>query len=151
VGASPDETIHEKLFKRCKRAGILNHMKWFRGFPHQHMPALLDAVRSSGGVVMSTSKGDSFGMTIAEGMARGCPVVVPSGGPFDEFVVDGVHGCSYRLGSPRDGASKVGSLLEDGRFREAAGRRGRESILERHHPQIALQILATELKRMIEP
>jgi glycosyltransferase involved in cell wall biosynthesis len=108
----------------------------------------LDAIRSSGGVVVSTSRGDSFGMTVAEGMARACAVVVPSKGPFQEFVKPEVHGLHYRLGTPNDGAKQIIKLLQDDQFRVACGMRGRSDILQRHAPDQALRVLVRELQNL---
>jgi glycosyltransferase involved in cell wall biosynthesis len=149
VGRSGGEEISQTLYKRANRAGILDRLRWYRGVPYAHMPTLLDAVRESGGVVISTSKGDSFGLTIAEGMARGCAVVVPSHGPFQEFVTDGEHGLIYQLGSSKDGAEKIASLLENDLLRSEFGQQGRVSILEKHSPANALKMLASALQQLV--
>ena len=149
VGRSGGEEISQALYKRTQRVGIIDRLRWFRGLPYAHMPSLLDAVRASGGVVVSTSRGDSFGLTIAEGMARGCAVVVPSEGPFREFVTDGVHGLIYQLGSSKDGAEKIDSLLKDDQLRSAFGHRGRQDILEKHSPEKALKVLASTLQQLV--
>jgi glycosyltransferase involved in cell wall biosynthesis len=149
VGRSGGEEISQVLYKRAQRAGILDRLRWFRGIAYVHMPTLLDAVRVSGGVVVSTSRGDSFGLTIAEGMARGCAVVVPSEGPFREFVMNGVHGWIYQLGSSRDGAEKINSLLKDHNLRSEYGQRGRVSILEKYSAANALRVLASALQQLI--
>jgi glycosyltransferase involved in cell wall biosynthesis len=149
VGRSGGEEISQALYKRAQRAGILDRLRWYRGLPYVHMPALLDAVRVSGGVVVSTSKGDSFGLTVAEGMARGCAVVVPSEGPFCEFVTDGVHGWIYQLGSSKDGAEKIDSLLNNSQLRAAFGQSGRQNILEKHSAVNALGVLASAVQRLI--
>jgi glycosyltransferase involved in cell wall biosynthesis len=149
VGSSGGEDIGHALYRLAYREGVLDRLKWFRGLPHENMPKLLDAVRTSGGVVVSTSRGESFGMTVAEGMARACAVVVPSEGPFREFVSDGVHGRVYRLGSVKDGASKIETLLDDDGIRSECGKRGRASILDRHSSRSALKILSSELGRII--
>jgi glycosyltransferase involved in cell wall biosynthesis len=149
VGRSGGMEISQTVYKRANRAGILDRLRWFRGLPYAYMPTLLDAVRVSGGVVVSTSKGDSFGLTIAEGMARGCAVVVPSEGPFREFVTDGVHGLIYQLGSSKDGAEKVDTLLKDDLSRSEFGQRGRKSILEKHRAVNALSVLANAFQALM--
>jgi glycosyltransferase involved in cell wall biosynthesis len=150
VGRSGGEEISQALYKRAQRAGILDRLRWYRGLPYGHIPTLLDAVRVSGGVVVSTSKGDSFGLTIAEGMARGCAVVVPSEGPFREFVTDGVHGWVYPLGSSKDGAEKIDSLLKNDLLRSEFGQRGRVSILDKYGTPNALNVLASTLQQLFQ-
>jgi glycosyltransferase involved in cell wall biosynthesis len=149
VGRSGGEDISRNLYQQARRAGILDCLRWYRGLPYVKIPSLLDAVRSSGGLVVSTSKGDSFGMTVAEAMARACPVLVPSQGPFGEFVEDGVHGFMYSLGSPKEAASKIKLLLQDEELRSQFGSHGREHILKRHAAKPSIQVLARELQSLI--
>ena len=132
------------LRSQARAAGVLPRLRWLRGLPHDRVPALLDAVRDSGGVVVSTSRGESFGMTIAEAMARECAVVAPDRPPFTEFVRSGETGVLYRT----DAAGAVASLLADGPRRAALGRAARPAILERHGPAAALEALAAELRRL---
>lgn len=146
VGKAGMDEQERELYRCSRKSGLLPRLRWLRGLPYAYMPGLLDAVRTSGGIVISTSKGDSFGMTIAEGMARGCAVVVPSKGPFAEFVSDGEHGLFYPLGSVERGAQCIQQLLEDDALRCECGRRGRKAILERHAAQRALEALAGELR-----
>src|SRR5690606_5146779 len=44
--------------------GLQRHVRWWRAARHDVLPRLLDATRDSGGVFLSTSQGESFGMTI---------------------------------------------------------------------------------------
>jgi glycosyltransferase involved in cell wall biosynthesis len=113
------------------------------------MPRVLDGVRASGGVLVSTSRGESFGMAVVEGMARGCAVVVPSLGPFPEFVEHGVTGRMYRPGDERQAAMEVAVFLQDADERALCGRRAREAILARHAPEVALRLLADELHKVV--
>jgi glycosyltransferase involved in cell wall biosynthesis len=138
IGRSPGRDQGYAVYQKAADAGILDCLRWFREVPHVHMPAFYDAVRSSGGVLVSTSRGESFGMTIAEAMARGCAIVAPESGPFAEFMQPGEHGLVYALGSPVQAASQVQRLLTDHSLRTMFGRRGRGHILARHGPDPAL-------------
>ena len=113
------------------------------------MPAFFDAVRDSGGAAVTTSRGESFGMTVVEAMARRCPVLVPDAGPFTDFVTDGVSGGLYRPGSAKSAADRLQTLLGDSALRERCGRRAREIVLERYAPGPALAVLARELEAAI--
>lgn len=136
----------EDLRKRGADAGILGRLKWFRGLPHERVPAFLDAVRDSGGVMVSTSRGESFGMTVAEAMARGCPVAVPAGPPFTEFVTDGGTGVLVPAASTEAAAERIAALLADAPRRAELGHRARQAVLERFAPEPALAALARELR-----
>ena len=148
LGRGSEEKVAGKLVRLAQRQGILDSLRWFRGVDQEHIPRVLDAVRTSGGVVVSTSKGDSFGMTIAEAMARGCAVVVPAEGPFREFVTSGEHGFDYPLGDAAQAAQQIKQLLEKEPLRRSLGENGRTSIVARHGPQVALGVLAGELKKV---
>ena len=148
IGHGQGDDADARLYRRAKRAGILGRLRWFKSFPHERIPVLLDAVRESGGIVISTSRAESFGMTIAEAMSRRCAVVVPAHGPFTEFVTHDRHGRLYKPGSAKDAASQVETLLSDDRLRRQCGDRAREDILACHSPQRALEVLAYELKQI---
>lgn len=150
AGKPVDASGAGELLEQARAAGVLGHLRWFRGLPHDRVPALLDAVRDSGGVVVSTSRGESFGMTVAEAMARGCAVAVPGAPPFTEFVEDGITGLHFELGSTASAsaAGAVQALLADAGRRAALGGRAREAILARFAPDIALAAMARELERL---
>jgi glycosyltransferase involved in cell wall biosynthesis len=148
VTPSPGPTATGDLYRRVSRLGLAERFVWYQGLPHDRIPSLLDAVRESGGVVLSTSLGESFGMAIAEAMARGCAVVVPRHSAFPEFVEDLRHGRLYRPGSAGDAAACVVSLLRDHSLREACGLCGRRDILARHAPDVSVPLLAERLRQL---
>ena len=148
AGKCPTAQGATDLFNESKRQGVLPRLRWFRGLPHDRVPGFLDAVRDSGGVVVSTSSGESFGMTVAEAMARRCAVVAPRRPPFTEFVADGVTGSLYLHGSPADAAARVLALVNDSATREAMGDRARRSILAAHAPDVAIAALARTLREV---
>ncbi len=85
-------------------------------------------------------------MSVGEAMARECAVVVPEKGPFPEYVTDGVTGRLYPPGDVRRAAEAVAAFLQDDGGRRSCGQRAREAILSRHAPDVALEILAAELR-----
>lgn len=150
AGRSTEAGSTAELLRHARQLGVLPRLRWFRALPHERVPAFFDAVRDSGGVVVSTSKGESFGMTVAEAMARGCAVAVPNQPPFTEFVEEGRTGCFFPPG-PEGAAEQVASLLADPARRAESGRNARESILARFAPEVALEALARELRRICGP
>ncbi|MBM3122324.1 MAG: glycosyltransferase family 4 protein [Chloroflexi bacterium] len=137
----------EAEFERyCRRSSAMRRLRWLRGQPHATMPRLFDEIRASGGVVVSTSRGESFGMAVAEAMARGCAVVAPRCGPFTEFIADGVEGSLYQPGREAEASEAVVSLLSDLRRRQRLGAKAREMILRSHATDVALEALALALK-----
>jgi len=148
VGTSNEEGGATSLMQEAERRGVLGHFRWYSGLPHHRMPRFFDMVRESGGIVLSTSREESFGLSVAEAMARGCAVVVPDRSAFHEFVEDGRHGKTYKPGSAKDAALCVKALLEDSTLREACGIRARTDILKKHAPSVALPILVEALRRL---
>jgi hypothetical protein len=55
VCRSGGEEISQELYKRARRAGICDRMRWYWGIPYVYKPTFLEPVRDSGGVVVSTS------------------------------------------------------------------------------------------------
>lgn len=145
AGKPVEAGVAQELMELSREAGILDRLRWFRGLPHDRVPAFLDAVRDSGGVAVSTSRGESFGMTVAEAMARRCAVVAPDRTPFSEFVRDGVNGSLYRPGAA---AERVQALLSDAGLRTRLGHAARESILASYAPEPALEVLAASLRSL---
>lgn len=146
AGGFVERTESEDLLRLARQEGVLDRLRWLRNLPHIRVPAFLDTVRDSGGVVVSTSKGESFGMTVAEAMARGCAVVVPDQPPFPEFVEEGRTGSFYPPGSTEAAADRVEALLADSARRADRGQQARESILARFAPEPALAELARALR-----
>ncbi|MFQ5923735.1 MAG: glycosyltransferase family 4 protein [Anaerolineales bacterium] len=137
AGRLTERATANQLYRAAQSAGILDRLKWFENLPHHRMHLWLDAVRLSGGVVLATSKGESFGMSVAEAMARRCPVVVPDASPFVEFISHDREGKLYEHNSPRRAATQIEGFLLDQDLRSSCGFRARERILADHHPKQA--------------
>ncbi len=148
AGDSPESGGSARLFRLAARAGVVEKLLWYRSLPHDRAPRWLDAVRESGGLVISTSRGESFGMAIAEAMARGCAVVAPSLGPFPELITHGESGLMYRPGSTAAGAAAARRFLSEPTLRADCGERARQAILKAHAPQAAHRELAKALRAL---
>ena len=148
IGRPYDKEVDAEVFRRAKAEGVAGRLRWFRGVRHDRIPVFMDAVRASGGAVVSTSKGDSFGMTVAEAMARSAIVLAPRWGPFPEFVADGETGFLYEPGSAADAARHLETALGDAGLRERTGAAARNSVLARFAPRAALASLEEALRRV---
>jgi glycosyltransferase involved in cell wall biosynthesis len=150
IGQPVEAEGPERLLEAAREARALRRLRWFGALPYGRIPTFLDAVRDSGGVVVSTSRGESFGLTLAEAMARGCAVAAPHQSPFPEFIAPGRTGALFTPNSAASAADALQELIADAPLRTELGRRGRESILERFAPEPALAVLAAELRRLGE-
>jgi glycosyltransferase involved in cell wall biosynthesis len=145
VGRPIPQAEAPRFVETARGLGLLGRLRWLRGIPHHHMPAFFDLVRSSGGVAVTTSRAESFGMTVAEAMARGCAVIVPDGGVFGELVDDGVDGFHYRRGATESLAARLATLLADGELRRRCGESARAKVVRQFSPERVLPLLADEL------
>lgn len=74
---------------------------------------------------------ETFGLVVAEAMREGCPVVVPRGPPFDEFVADGETGITVPPQDTAALASAIELLLRDSAMASRIGSAGRRFVEER--------------------
>lgn len=137
-----------ELRERATDLGMIGRLRWFRGLPHARLPRLLDAIRDSGGVVVSTSRAESFGMGLAEAMARECTVVAPDRAPFRELVADGLTGILVPDDVAERAVEPVLGLLLDAARRIALGSRARECVLRRFAPARTLGRLVEVLREL---
>ncbi len=68
---------------------------------------------------------EPFGMTLADAMAFGCPVVSTRAGGIPEIVVDGETGLLAEPGDPTSLARAIVELARDPAMRREMGRQGR--------------------------
>jgi glycosyltransferase involved in cell wall biosynthesis len=138
-----------RLLEAAREEKVLRRLRWFGALPYGRIPTFLDAVRDSGGVVVSTSRGESFGLTIAEAMARRCAVAAPDHSAFPEFVEPGRTGALFTPGAAGSAADRIQELIAGAALRAEMGGRARESVLARYAPEPALAVLAGELRRVV--
>lgn len=146
VGRSEGPVSDRNLYELVRRKGLLARFRWFQSLPADHMPAWFDLIRDSGGLVISTSRHESFGLSVAEAMARECAVLVPDAGPFPEYIRDGEQGVLYPPGSVRVAAQRATTLLADSAARQQIGERARKSAVSEFAPSVVLPVLIKALQ-----
>lgn len=150
IGGFPGDIEGNPLFRQAKATSLLGRLRWFQRFPHEHMPRLLDAVRASGGLVLSTSLGESFGMAVAEAMARGVAVVVPDLPPFGEFIVHEESGVIVDIQDEQEVVGVLSRLVSDAATRDRLGTSARRAVLGRYSVDNALPPLVSILHRFLD-
>ncbi|MBN8210712.1 glycosyltransferase family 4 protein [Bacillus sp. NTK071] len=88
-------------------------INWIDRMEYSEMPELYSMVAQSGGCTVSTSKGESFGMSLIEAMACGCPAVAPSVGAIPEIYTETLERLTYELHDISSCAAIVSRLLDD--------------------------------------
>ncbi|MDX2149901.1 MAG: glycosyltransferase family 4 protein [Bryobacteraceae bacterium] len=84
---------------------------------------------------------ETFGLSGAEAMSHGIPLVASRIGALAELVRDGVDGLLFEPGNARDLAAKVRLLWEDPELSRRLGRAARERVVRHWHPEVHIQRL----------
>lgn len=109
------------LNEQIRRHGLASRVEFSGFLPHA------EAVRHfhRAWVLVNPSLSESFGMSLAEGMAAGIPVVATRVGGMVEVVDDGVTGSIVAPDDPTALAEALIGLLSDGELRRRMGEAGR--------------------------
>jgi trehalose synthase len=95
----------------------------------QEDTALVNALQRRAAVVLQKSRREGFGLTVAEAMWKGTPVIGGDVGGIRLQIEDGVNG--FLVSSIDEAAERIVQLLRDPDLCRSMGRRGRESVRRR--------------------
>ncbi len=90
--------------------------------------ALVNALQRRATVVLQKSLREGFGLTVAEAMLKGTPVIGGKVGGIVHQIDDSING--YLVSSPEEAATRIVQLLKNERLREEMGRSAREKVLK---------------------
>ena len=111
--------------RHSERLGLDDVVEWSGRIPHERLP---EAYRRAAVTVLpSLTEAESFGMTLVEAMACGCPVVGSEVGGIPFVVRDGVDGLLVPPGDSAALAGVIVRLLRDRELRATLGRAGVEA------------------------
>jgi len=88
--------------------------------------ALVNALQRRATVVLQKSLREGFGLTVAEAMWKGTPVIGGNVGGIRYQIEDGKNG--FLVSSVKDAAEKIVRLIRDKKLNRAMGKRGRETV-----------------------
>src|SRR6266498_2000826 len=91
--------------------------------------ALVNALQTRAAVVVQKSLREGFGLTVAEAMWKGTPVIGGNVGGIRYQIEDGVNG--FLVSSVEEAAERMVQLLKDKKLREEIGSKGRETVREK--------------------
>lgn len=109
--------VYETLLKcREERIVIISHQD----------TALVNALQRKAAVVLQKSLREGFGLTVAEAMWKGTPVIGGNVGGIRYQIEDGVNG--FLVSSPKEAAARIVQLLKNERLRKGMGKKARETV-----------------------
>ena len=92
--------------------------------------ALVNTLQRKAAVVLQKSIREGFGLTVAEAMWKGTPVIGGNVGDIPNQIEDGMNG--FLVSSVEEAAGRIIQLLKDKRLREQMGEKARASVAERY-------------------
>jgi trehalose synthase len=95
----------------------------------QEDTALVNAIQSRAAVVLQKSLREGFGLTVAEALWKGTPVIGGNVGGIRYQIEDGVNG--FLVSSVEEAATRIAQVIKDPDLRERLGQKGRETVRER--------------------
>ncbi len=91
--------------------------------------ALVNALQRSAAVVLQKSLREGFGLTVAEAMFKGTPVIGGNVGGIRYQIKDGENG--FLVSSSEECAERIVTLVKDKDLREKMGKKARETVIDR--------------------
>lgn len=88
--------------------------------------ALVNALQRRSAVVLQKSIREGFGLTVAEAMWKGAPVIGGNVGGIRDQIEDGVNG--FLVSSIEEAANRVVQLITDDKLRKQMGEQARETV-----------------------
>lgn len=101
-------------------------------------------------VTVIASRYETFGITVAEAMAQGCPLVATRAGAIPEIVDDGRTGLLCRPGDPGALAAAIERLLDSPGLAARLGAEAAEEAARNYHPDTLARRMAGFYRRVLE-
>jgi trehalose synthase len=91
--------------------------------------ALVNTLQRRAAVVLQKSIREGFGLTVAEAMWKGTPVIGGNVGGIPTQIEDGVNG--FLVSSAKEAADRIVRIVKDKQLRDQMGQKARASVAER--------------------
>jgi L-malate glycosyltransferase len=123
VGDGPDKA---ELQEKANRLGLDKYIRWFGAFPQEEVFRLYAAMD----VLVMPSLYEGFGLTAAEAMVAGLPVVGTRVDGLSEIIEDRVTGYLLPVGDSHELAKALIQVLSNPERRETMGQKGKDRVQE---------------------
>jgi glycosyltransferase involved in cell wall biosynthesis len=127
-----------------KKYGIMQQTRFLPSVDFNLIPKVYREVALHGGVYLSTSRGESFGMTIAESMASGLPCVLNKLEVLEEIS----DGRAVYFETDQEALNMIIKLMEDVEFRLNMVRDFKDTV-QRYHPDNIAKTLYDKFKQVL--
>lgn len=152
----PQATLHlvgdgndvERLQGMVADLGLSDRVVWHGALGHE---SVAEVLRGAGVTVLpSLTESESFGMTLIEAMASGCPVIGSRIGGIPFVIRDEVDGLLVPPGDAEALAAAITRVLEDHDLAEELGRHGREAARDRWDMSLQEQRTVDIVRRALD-
>jgi glycosyltransferase involved in cell wall biosynthesis len=123
-GYTASDKVQRDVIQQLDLAGLIDRVQWIPHVTYHNMPFVYSSVAESGGFCLSTSTNESFGLTILEAMACGCPTIAPAVGAIPELLCDDLQQCLYEPGSTTSALVTMRKVYDDSELRQRLIRTG---------------------------
>lgn len=120
VGDGPERKKCEEI--ACK-LGIRDNVIF------QGVRSYISPIYNCATALLSASRNESFGLTLAEAMACETPAIAPRVGGVPEVIDHGINGYLYKLGDQKSLLDYMIRLLDDEKLKNRLGKAGREKVV----------------------
>ncbi len=100
------------LLEIIKNKGIMNRVIYLPPINYDKVPMLLSLVKRHKGIFISSSKGESFGLSVGESILMNLPVLL-SDIPAHRYMVDSDSSFTYKLGNIDDAVNKLEYIISN--------------------------------------
>ncbi|MGL4738260.1 MAG: glycosyltransferase family 4 protein [Cellulosilyticaceae bacterium] len=111
-GITAKQDVVDRLMNQLLEANLLHKTIWYSAIGYDEMKQIYASVYQSGGVYVSTTVNESFGMTVLEAMCMNIPIVVPRVGALVELCKPYGDDIMYTLADLNEACEKIKKQID---------------------------------------
>ena len=138
--------VAEYIRHRLPDASVSGRVEWMGRLQYSKLPKLRREAR----VTVVSSRYETFGLTLTEAMALGCPTVATRAGAFPEIIQDGVNGLLCEPEDARDLAARICQVLGDASLAARLGQQAGVDCERRYDGRLITGQVVEVYRRVID-